>query len=134
MVVLTRCSAAPREAARSAMTSCSRTAKPPSGLTALMRSRLSRRVISASVRCAGLEGEGVQLAAHIALKGLINKLMLLHPRLATERLGDDAGRVMVAVAGEVADLDFGVGKGGLDEAFDFGGIHCHEGLRFLCVS
>ena len=33
---------------------------------------------------------------------------------------------MVAVAGEVADFDTGVGQGFLDEAFNFGGGHGHK--------
>ena len=45
----------------------------------------------------------MQLAAHIALQGLVDHLMLLDPRLAAELLGYDARRVMIAISGE--DMD-----------------------------
>ena len=47
------------------------------------------------------QGEGVQRVAHIAFKGLIDHLVLLHAGLAAKALGDHFSRIMVAVAGEV---------------------------------
>ncbi len=59
----------------------------------------------------GVEGQGVQLAAHAALERGVNHLVLGHPRLARERGGADHRPVMVPVAGQVLDVDIGVGKG-----------------------
>ena len=58
-------------------------------------------------------------------KRLVHHLVLLHPGLARELLGDDVGRVVVPVAGQVLDGDLGVGKGGLDQPLDLFGIHGH---------
>src|SRR6185437_11278001 len=63
----------------------------------------------------------------MALERLIHELMLLHPRLALEGGGNHRGRIMVAVAGEVADGHHCVGKARLDQSLDFTGIHRHEG-------
>src|SRR5204863_8325132 len=57
---------------------------------------------------AGLQRQCVQLAAHLALERLIDDLVLGHPRLAAERLGDDGRGVVVAIAGEIADRHQGV--------------------------
>jgi hypothetical protein len=51
------------------------------------------------------QGEGVEHAAHLALQGGIDHLVLLHAALALESLGDDGGGIVIAIAGEVADLD-----------------------------
>ncbi|MNL68997.1 hypothetical protein D3C87_1938000 [compost metagenome] len=67
----------------------------------------------------------MQGAAHVALKGCIDKLMLLHAALATESFGNNRGRIVIAVAGKVANFDFGIGQGGLDAALDLGGVHWH---------
>jgi hypothetical protein len=53
--------------------------------------------------------------------------VLLDAVLAAERLGDDRGGVVVAIAGEVRDLDPGVGKRLADQALDFGRFHRHRG-------
>ena len=50
----------------------------------------------------------MELAAHFALQGVIDELVLLDPRLAPEGLGDHGGRIVVAIAGEIADRDLGV--------------------------
>src|SRR5690606_23201105 len=56
-------------------------------------------------------GQGVQLAAHLALQGGVDQLVLPDAGQAREGRGDDARAVVVAVAGEVLDLDLGVGEG-----------------------
>src|SRR5438132_2775315 len=55
------------------------------------------------LRRAGLQGERVQLAAHLGLERFVDNLVLLHPRLAAEGLGEHGRRIVVAVAGEIAD-------------------------------
>jgi len=60
----------------------------------------------------------VQLAAHPALQRRIDELMLLDARQARERLGDDAGLIVVAVAGQVVDLDLGVREACLQDGFE----------------
>ena len=57
----------------------------------------------------------MQFAAHAALEGGIDHLVLLHAGFALEGSGDDVGGVVIAVAGEVADGDDRIGQGFLDE-------------------
>ena len=52
-------------------------------------------------------------------------LVLLHPGLAGELLGDDVGRVVVAVPGQVLDGHLRIGEAGLDQPLDLLGIHGH---------
>ena len=47
----------------------------------------------------------MQLAPHAAAQGLVNHLVLLHPRLALERGGHDMRRVVIAVAAQILDGD-----------------------------
>ena len=47
----------------------------------------------------------MQRAAHIPFERVIDDLVLLHPALAPKRLRNDFCGVVVAVAGEVANLD-----------------------------
>jgi hypothetical protein len=63
----------------------------------------------------------MQLAAHPPFQRRINHLMLLHARLALEGGGNDIGRIMIAIPGQIADFDRGIGQGFLDEAFNIGG-------------
>jgi hypothetical protein len=42
-------------------------------------------------------------AAHLILQGGVDDLVLLHPRLAAKGLGNDLGRMMVAVAREILE-------------------------------
>src|SRR6266581_6965451 len=70
------------------------------------------------LRHAGLQRQRVQGPTHLPLEGLVDQLVLLHPRLAAKRLGDHGGGVMVAVAGEIADGHRGVRDAGLDQALD----------------
>ena len=53
----------------------------------------------------GLQGEGVQFAAHPAAQRGIDHLVLLHAGHAAELLGDDGRGVVVAVARQVFDGD-----------------------------
>ena len=52
--------------------------------------------------------------------------MLLHPRLAAKLLGDDGGRVMIAIASQILDGDFRAGKAVLYQALDLFGLHRHK--------
>ena len=61
-------------------------------------------------------------AAHLPLQRLVHQLMLLHPRLAAEGFGDHGRGIMVAVAGEVANGDLGVGNPALDQPLDLAGM------------
>src|SRR5260370_7433140 len=65
-------------------------------------------------------------AAHLALQRLIDDLVLLDAGFAAERLRDHGRRIMVAVAGEVADRHLGVGNSRLDHRFDIMGVHRHS--------
>src|SRR3546814_17039912 len=56
-----------------------------------------------SVRRRGLKRKRVKHSAHIALQGIIDHLVLLHLALAAESLGADFGRIVISVAGKVAN-------------------------------
>ena len=73
----------------------------------------------------------MQLAAHPAAQRLVDELVLLQPRLAAKRLGDDVGAVVVAVAGQILDPHLRVGQALLDQPLDVGGAHRH-GLHGSC--
>src|SRR5262245_29586400 len=77
-------------------------------------------------RDGGGQRQGVQRAAHVPLQGVVDHLVLLHPRLARELPGHDAGGVMVTVAGKVGDGDLGIGEAGLDEPLDLLRVHGHR--------
>ncbi|MNT85005.1 hypothetical protein D3C72_2251150 [compost metagenome] len=64
--------------------------------------------------------------AHVALQRVIDQLVLLHAGLAAELLGFHRGGPVVAVPGQVANLDIGIRESRLDPALDFAGIHGHE--------
>ncbi len=61
-------------------------------------------------RGAGLKRQGMEVAAHLALQRLVDHLVLLDPRLALEQGGHDVGGIVVAVAGEIPDLDRRAGR------------------------
>ena len=67
-------------------------------------------------------------AAHAAAQRLVDQLVLLHAGHAGKRAGGDGGAVVIAVTGEILDLDLGIGQRRLDGAFDLGRTHRHEGL------
>ena len=74
--------------------------------------------------------------AHAALQGLIDHLVLLHPRLALEGRRDHPRRIVIAVTGEVFDQHLGIRQGVLDQALDLVLVHRHPRLsrhtRSLC--
>src|SRR5437763_2217171 len=72
-----------------------------------------------------LHGKDVQRTPHLALQGVVNKLVLLNPRFAAKAFRQHGRGIMVAVAGEVPDRDLGIGNTGLDQRFDVIGIHRH---------
>jgi len=55
-------------------------------------------------------------------------LVLANERQAAKALGDHSRLIMVAVAGQVDDLDPRVGNGLADQLFDLFGGHGHQGL------
>ena len=68
----------------------------------------------------------MQNVPHAAAQGLIDALMLLDAGLAAEALGDDPRLIMVAIAGQIDDLDPRVGDSLADQALDLGGWHRHN--------
>src|SRR6266581_4627621 len=60
-----------------------------------------------------LQGKGVQRTPHLALQGVVNKLVLLNPRFTAKALRQHGGGIMVAIASEVPDRDLGIGNTGL---------------------
>src|SRR5437879_5429955 len=86
------------------------------------------RDATSAPRHAGLQRERVQDAAHLALEGRIDELVLLHARFAAKALGNHRCGVMVAVAREVADRHLGVRNARLDQALDLAGVHRHDVL------
>ena len=77
------------------------------------------------LRRAGLQRQRMQLAAHLGLERLVDDLVLLHPRLAAEALRQHRRRIVVAIAGQVANCHLGVGDARLDQALDFVRVHGH---------
>src|SRR3954470_2955387 len=79
--------------------------------------------------------ERVELSPHPPAERFVDALVLADPRQAAEALGDDAGGIMVAVAGQVGDLDPRVGNGGADQLLDVGRGHRHRGYQLpACMS
>src|SRR5712692_8162446 len=70
--------------------------------------RAAAMACASRFRNAGLQGERMQRAAHLAFQRVVDHLVLLHPRLAAKRGGDHGRRIMVTVAGEIADRHFRV--------------------------
>src|SRR5882724_277452 len=73
----------------------------------------------------GGQFQGMQDAAHPPAQGAIDHLVLLDLGFAGEGCGNDRGGIMVAVAGQVLDLDLGPGNAFLDQADDVFGGHRH---------
>jgi hypothetical protein len=97
---------------------------------------VARRVRKSIGGCRGSELERMQDVPHAAPQSLVDHLVLLDAALALEGRAYDMGRPMVVVAGEICKLNPGIGKLGLDQAFDFVAGHRHgEGfLRFDAAS
>ncbi len=75
------------------------------------RVKASGRRVKASGRRGGFEGEGVKLAAHRPAQSFIDKLMLTHPGQAAECGRDDAHAIVIAVPGQILNIDLRVGEG-----------------------
>jgi hypothetical protein len=73
-----------------------------------------------------LQGKGVQRTPHLALQSVVNKLVLLNPRFATEALRQHGSGIVVAIAREVPNRDLGIGNAVLDELF--GALHSRQGM------
>src|SRR6202035_4456503 len=84
--------------------------------------------IGLALRYPGLQRQRVQYPAHLALQRLVDDLVLLDPGFAAERLRNHGRRIMVAIAGQIADRHLGVGYGWLDHRFDIVGVHRHSGM------
>src|SRR5205085_3477318 len=76
-------------------------------------------------RRTGLQRQGMELAAHLALERLIDNLMLLDAGLAAKRLGGDGRSVMVAVAGQIADRHLRIRYARADQTLDIARSHRH---------
>src|SRR4051794_27179296 len=74
----------------------------------------------------GLELQCVKLSPHSIPKRRIHSLMLLDAAHPFEAPADHAGRVMVAIAGKIANADLSVGNRRLDQPVDVGGGHGHQ--------
>src|SRR4030095_7433897 len=79
-----------------------------------------------SGRNGGLQLQGVQLAPHLSPERGMDGLVLAHPAHAGEALAANPCRIVVAVAGEVADLDAGVGNGRDDHRLNVVCGHRHQ--------
>src|SRR3954470_12020046 len=78
--------------------------------TSSIRSRTSVMLPNPLLGYAGGELERVQLGAHAPAQCLVDALMLADQRLAAEALRDHPRFIMIAVAGEIHDLDPRVGN------------------------
>src|ERR1700761_5985992 len=78
------------------------------------------------LRRRGGELEGVEHASHAATESLVHTLMLADARQATKTLADHARRIMIAVAGEIGDLDGRVGDARADQRRDLVRRHRHD--------
>src|SRR5258706_8073591 len=90
---------------------------PPPDLASLRR--------PGSARYPGLQRERVEHATHLASQRLVDDLVLLDAGFAAEGLRDHGRRIVVAIAGQVADRHLGVGYCRLDHRFDIAGVHRH---------
>src|SRR4249920_132783 len=89
--------------------------------------------LNLALRRAGLQGERVQLTAHFGLERRIDELVLLHPRLAAEGLGDHGGGIVIAVPRQIADGDLSVRDVIPDPPLDLVRAHRHDRLRAALV-
>ena len=69
----------------------------------------------------------MQGAAHLALQGGVDELVLAHARQAAKGARSDPRLVVVAVAGEVLDMDIRFGKGLPQCGFQLVDGHRHAG-------
>src|SRR3954463_5313626 len=78
------------------------------------------------VRHRGFELQCVKLSPNSPPERGIDGLVLPDPAEPGKAWADDAGRIMIAVAGEVADRHLGVGNRRLDQRLDLAGRHRHQ--------
>ena len=102
--------------------------KIPPGRTAASLT-LAAPAKSCRSRRPSLQGERVKLAAHFGPKRVVNDLVLLDARFAAKRFGDNGCRIVVAVAGEIADRHIGVGNMSPDQPFNIACSHRHGESR-----
>src|SRR3954453_7540814 len=81
------------------------------------------------VRHCGFELQCVKLSPYSAAEGGIDRLMLSNSAQSGETAAHDARCIMVAVTGKIADFDFSVGDGRLDQPLDLACGHRHQ--RFV---
>ena len=81
------------------------------------------------LRCAGLQGQRMQFATHFGFKRLVYDLVLLDTRFAAKRLGDDGRRIVIAIAGEVADRHDGIRDACPDQSLDIARGHGHGNVK-----
>src|SRR5438067_8376957 len=74
-------------------------------------------------RHCGFELQCVKLSPYSPPKRGIDRLMLFDAAQPGETAAHDASGIMVAVAGQIADLDFGVRNGRFDQPLDLGCGH-----------
>src|SRR6202171_4971739 len=84
-----------------------------------------------TLRHAGLQRQRVKYSAHLSLQRLIDDLVLLDAGFAAERLRDHGRRIVVAIAGQIADRHLGVRYSRLDHRFDIAGVHRHSSISPL---
>src|SRR5207302_8878617 len=84
--------------------------------SALIVARPGRSAAGSALRRTGLQRQGMELAAHLALERLIDNLVLLDAGLAAKRFGDDGRGVMVTVACQIADRHLRVRYARADQA------------------
>src|SRR4051812_30276007 len=94
--------------------------------TSSMRPRTSVMILFLLLGDAGGELERVKLGAHAPAQCLVDALMLADERLPAEAFRDHPRLIMIAVAGEIDDLDAGVGNPLADQRLDLVGRHRHE--------
>src|ERR1700749_2718281 len=76
----------------------------------------------------------MEFTAHATAKRRIDNLVLAHPRDAAELLADHVRGVVIPVAGQVFDGDFGVGKRRLYQGLNLIGRHRHRVWSFYRVA
>src|SRR5438067_2941267 len=75
------------------------------------------------IRHCGFELQCVKLSPYSPPERGIDRLMLFDAAQPGETAAHDASGIMVAVAGQIADLDFGVRNGRFDQPLDLGCGH-----------
>src|SRR5262245_37890092 len=77
---------------------------------------------------AGLQRQRMQRAPHLPAQCVIDHLVLLDPRLAAKRGGDDGCGIVIAVSCQIPDRHLRIRDPALDQPLDLVGLHRHGGL------